>query len=131
MSHSGALLALSEESAEYPKSFKKLCLEGSSAISGQAWQFADELADRGSGITGDNLEDVEDALFDLAGELLPGSPAARWESEWAPELVRDAGAFLAERYVEGSYLTALNEREEMMATTAERETRTAYRAAVQ
>ena len=48
----------------------------------------------------------------------------------ASELVRDAGAFLAERYVEGSYLSALNEREEMMATTAERETSTTYRAAV-
>ena len=46
-------------------------------------------------------KDLEDAHFDLAGELLPESPAAVWDFEWASELVRDAVAFLAEWGVGG------------------------------
>jgi hypothetical protein len=45
---------------------------------------------------------VEDALLGLARELLPDTPAARWNTEWAHELCKDALARLAKRYAEFS-----------------------------
>jgi hypothetical protein len=41
---------------------------------------------------------VEDALLDLARELLPESAAAQWDAEWAHELCKDALSRLAEIY---------------------------------
>ena len=43
---------------------------------------------------------MEDALLGLARELLPDTPAARWNTEWAHELCKDALAHLAKRYAE-------------------------------
>jgi hypothetical protein len=43
---------------------------------------------------------VEDALLGLARELLPDSPAAQWDAEWANDLCKDALARLAKRYAE-------------------------------
>ena len=45
---------------------------------------------------------MEDALLGLARELLPDTPAARWNTEWAHELCKDALARLAKRYAEFS-----------------------------
>ncbi len=63
----------------------------------QSWQFQDELRDRGYDLLTDA---VEDALLGLARELLPETPAARWDSQWAHELCKGALARLAERYAE-------------------------------
>ncbi len=68
-----ALLALLEASADYRRFFRRLCEEGPPALEGQAWQFRDELADRGRTFP---LADVREALFGLAHDLLPESPAA-------------------------------------------------------
>ncbi|HET6661580.1 MAG TPA: hypothetical protein VFH16_16840 [Rubrobacter sp.] len=61
----------------------------------QAWQLRDELKDRGHPYP---TEELEDALLDLARDLLPESAAAQWNAEWAHELCKDALARLAEHY---------------------------------
>ncbi len=43
---------------------------------------------------------MEDSLLGLARELLPETPAARWDAEWAHELCKDALARLANVYTE-------------------------------
>ena len=43
---------------------------------------------------------MKDALLGLARELLPESPAAQWDAEWAHELCKDALARLAKAYLE-------------------------------
>jgi hypothetical protein len=43
---------------------------------------------------------VEDALLGLTRELLPDTPAAQWDTEWANDLCKDALALLAKRYAE-------------------------------
>ena len=45
---------------------------------------------------------MEDALLGLARDLLPDTPAAQWDAQWAHELCKDALALLAERYAEFS-----------------------------
>ena len=63
----------------------------------QAWQFREELKDRGNQI---QTDEVEDSLLGLARELLPDTPAAQWDAEWAHDLCKDALARLSERYAE-------------------------------
>jgi hypothetical protein len=46
------------------------------------------------------VEEVEDSLLGLARELLPDTPAAQWDAEWAHELCKDALAHLAKHYAE-------------------------------
>jgi hypothetical protein len=41
---------------------------------------------------------VEDSLLGLARDLLPRTPAAQWDAEWAHELCKDALARLAKAY---------------------------------
>ena len=64
---------------------------------------------------------MEDALLGLARELLPDTPAAQWDPEWAHGLCKDALALLAKRYAEFSTaekevldLSAQDERDERM-----------------
>ena len=45
---------------------------------------------------------MEDSLLGLARELLPDSPAAQWDAEWAHDLCKDALARLAKRFSEFS-----------------------------
>ena len=45
---------------------------------------------------------MEDSLLGLARELLPNTPAAHWDAEWAHEVCKDALALLAKRYAEVS-----------------------------
>jgi hypothetical protein len=61
----------------------------------QTWQFRDELKDRGIQIQAD---EVEDALLGLARELLPKTPAARWDAEWAHDLCKAALTRLAKAH---------------------------------
>ena len=43
-------------------------------------------------------EELEDALFELASELLPDSPAAEWDEEWAHGLSEGAHARFKEHF---------------------------------
>ena len=92
-----ALLALFKESQEWRLFFRSCCEMSSFRLCSQSWQFRDELRDRGYELLS---EAVEDALLGLARELLPETPAARWDSQWAHELCKDALARLAKAYAE-------------------------------
>jgi hypothetical protein len=92
-----ALLELFKESGEW-RTFFRSCSETSALrLRSQAWQFGDELEERGHKL---QAEEVEDALLGLARELLPDAPAARWDAEWAHDLCKGALARLAKRYTE-------------------------------
>jgi hypothetical protein len=80
---------LIESSPEWRHSFAMFCEDGEVRLEAQAWQFREELQVRGHTPP---LHSVEDALFDLARELYPDSPAAdeRVFSNWATELWRQA-----------------------------------------
>jgi hypothetical protein len=73
-----ALLELFRESSGWRAFIRSCCEISPSRLRSQAWQFCDELADRGHKL---RAEEVEDSLLGLARELLPGSPAARWDDE--------------------------------------------------
>jgi hypothetical protein len=94
-----ALLELFKESHEWRDFFRSCCETSAFRLCAQAWQFRDELKDRDNQTQAD---EVEDALLGLARELLPDTPAARWNTEWAHELCKDALARLAKRYAEFS-----------------------------
>ncbi len=90
-----ALLELFRESQEWRAFFRSCCESSTFRLRSQAWQFRDELKDRGNLFQAD---EVEDALLGLARKLLPDTPGAQWDAEWAHELCKDALARLAERY---------------------------------
>jgi hypothetical protein len=92
-----ALLELFKESREWRAFFRSCCEISAFRLRSQSWQFRDELNDRGNQF---QTDEVEDTLLGLAHELLPDTPAAQWDAEWAHELCKDALARLAERYVE-------------------------------
>jgi hypothetical protein len=92
-----ALLELFREPSGWRAFFRSCCETSSLRLRSQAWQFRDELRDRGNQHQAD---EVEDALLGLARGLLPDSPAAQWDSEWAHELSKAALARLAKRHVE-------------------------------
>jgi hypothetical protein len=92
-----ALLELFKESSGW-RAFFRSCSETSALrLRSQAPQFRDELKERGHVFP---TEEVEDALLGLARELLPDTPAAKWDTEWAHDLCKDALAHLAKRYAE-------------------------------
>jgi hypothetical protein len=92
-----ALLELFKGSHEW-RSFFRSCSETSAfRLRTQTWQFREKLKERGHGFL---TEEVVDALFGLARELLPDTPAAQWDTEWAHDLCKDALAHLAKRYAE-------------------------------
>jgi hypothetical protein len=90
-----ALLGLFKESSEWRAFFRSCCETSSSRLRSQAWQFREELKDRVNQI---QTDEVEDSLLGLARELLPDTPAAKWDTEWAHELCKDALAQLARAY---------------------------------
>jgi hypothetical protein len=94
-----ALLELFKRSSEWRAFFRSCCETSAFRLRSQAWQFRDELKDRGNQFQAD---EVEDSLLGLARELLPDSPAAHWDTEWAHELCKEALARLAKRYAEFS-----------------------------
>ena len=94
-----ALLKLFKDSSEWRAFFRSCCEISPSRLRSQVWQLSDELNDRDHKLQED---EVEDALLGLARELLPNSPAAQWEAEWAHDLCKDALARLAKRFSEFS-----------------------------
>jgi hypothetical protein len=92
-----ALLELFKDSSEWRSFFRSCCETSAFRMRSQAWQFCDELAGRGHKL---RAEEVEDVLLGLARELLPNTPAAQWDAEWAHDLCKDALARLAKRYAE-------------------------------
>jgi hypothetical protein len=92
-----ALLELFKESSEWRTFFRSCCETSALRLRSQAWQFRDELKDRGNRC---EVAEVVDALLSLARELLPYTPAAQWDAEWAHELCKDAIARLSKRYAE-------------------------------
>ena len=94
-----ALLKLLKDSSEWRAFFRSCCETSAFRLRSQAWQFRDELEERGHGFL---TEEMEDSLIGLARELLPDTPAAQWDAEWAHELCKDALARLAKRYAEFS-----------------------------
>jgi hypothetical protein len=94
-----ALLELFKESRGWRAFFRSCCEASAFRLRSQAWQFCDELNDRGHKLRAD---EVEDSLLGLARKLLPDTPAAQWDTEWAHELCKGALAHLAKRYAEFS-----------------------------
>jgi hypothetical protein len=90
-----ALLELFKESSGWRASFRSCCETSAFRMRSQAWQFCEELKDRGHKL---QAEEVEGSLLALARELLPDTPAAHWDAEWAHDLCRDALAHLARAY---------------------------------
>jgi hypothetical protein len=90
-----ALLELFRESGGWRAFFRSCCETSAFRLRSQAWQLRDELKDRGNQ---SQTVEVEDALLGLVRELLPDTPAAQWDAEWAHELCKEALAHLAERY---------------------------------
>jgi hypothetical protein len=90
-----ALLELFKDSSEWRAFFRSCCETSAFRLRSQAWQFRDELEERGHGFLS---EEVEDSLIGLARELLPDTPVAQWDAEWAHDLCRDALAHLARAY---------------------------------
>ena len=91
-----AVAELLRESRQWRRFFKSCCQASALRLRSQAWQFRNELRDRGDDFA---LEETEDALFDLAQQLLPAAPAAEW-SAWAELVWEDALARLQEHYAD-------------------------------
>jgi hypothetical protein len=89
------LLELFKESSEWRVFFRSCCENSAFRWRSQAWQFREELKEWSHGLL---TEEVEDSLLGLARELLPNTPAAQWDAEWAHELCKDALARLAKAY---------------------------------
>ena len=94
-----ALLELFKESSEWRAFFRSCCETSALRLRAQSWHFCGELKDLGHKL---RTEEVEDALLGLARELLPDTPAAQWDGDWAHELCKDALTRLAKRYAEFS-----------------------------
>ena len=77
--------------------FKRCCETSPLRLRSQAWQWCEELADRGQVF---ELTDLEDVLMALARKVFPDSPAAQWDTEWAYELCRDVLPRVGKRYSE-------------------------------
>jgi hypothetical protein len=92
-----ALLELFKKSSECRAFFRSCCETSVFRLRTQTWQFRNELKDRGNAF---QAEELEGSLLGLARELLPHTPAAQWDAEWAHYLCKDAFALLAKRYAE-------------------------------
>ncbi len=92
-----ALLELFKQSSKWRAFFRSCCETSAFRLHSQAWQFGEELKDRGNQF---QAEEVEDALLWLARRLLPHTPGAQWDAEWAHKLCKDALARLAKAYAE-------------------------------
>src|SRR3712207_3994082 len=95
MKSSSALLELFKGSSGWRAFFRSCCETSAFRLRSQAWQFGEELKDRGNQLQAD---EVEDGLLWLARELLPDTPGAQWDYEWAHELYKDALTRLAKAY---------------------------------
>jgi hypothetical protein len=66
-----ALLELFKKSGEWRAFFRSCCETSALRLRSQAWQFRDELKNRGNQF---HADEVEDALLGLARDLLPNTP---------------------------------------------------------
>jgi len=94
-----ALVGLMRENGEWRDFFKRCAEISPFRLRSGARQWRNELHERGQDVA---LEDVEDALCDLAGELLPDSLGAAWDEEHAAKLATDALSWLAAWFPECS-----------------------------
>src|SRR5918993_5135132 len=94
-----ALLELFKDSSGWRAFFRSCCETSAFRLRTQTWQFRERLKEEGHGFL---TEEVEDTLLGLARELLPDTPAAKWDAEWAHEVCKDALGRLAKRYAEFS-----------------------------
>ena len=92
-----ALLELFKKSSGWRAFFRSCCETSALRLRSQVWQFREELKVLDTRF---QAGEVEDALLGLARDLLPDTPAAHWDAEWAHELCKDALARLAKRYAE-------------------------------
>jgi hypothetical protein len=92
-----ALLELFRKSSEWRAFFRSCCETSVFRLRTQTWQFRNELKDRGNAF---QAEELEGSLLGLARDLLPDTPAAQWDEEWAHDLCKDVLALLAKRYAE-------------------------------
>src|SRR5215212_11475905 len=90
-----ALLELFKKSSEWRAFFRSCCETSGFRLRTQTWRFREKLKEQDHGFL---AEEVEDSLLGLARELLPDTPAAQWDDEWAHDLCRDALAHLARSY---------------------------------
>jgi hypothetical protein len=90
-----ALLDLFREERQWRRFFRSCCETSTRRLMAQAWQFGDELRERGYPCP---AEEIEVALLGLARDLLPESVAAGWDAEWAHDLCKNALSRLAEHY---------------------------------
>ena len=90
-----ALLGLFKGSSGWRAFFRSCCERSALRLRSQAWQFRDELKERGNRFQAD---EVEDALLGLARGLLLDTSAARWDAEWARRLCEATLARLNESY---------------------------------
>jgi hypothetical protein len=90
-----ALLELFKDSSEWRAFFRSCCETSALRLRSQAQQFREELNDRGNQFQADEMED---ALLGLARELLPDTPAAQWDAEWAHESYKDTLSRLERAY---------------------------------
>jgi hypothetical protein len=84
-------------SPEWRRFYRQCCEAGALRLRSQAWQFRDELRERGAWF---ELEEVEDALLAIARKVLPRSAAAQWDPDWGHQLCKDALARAAALYGE-------------------------------
>ena len=91
-----ALLELCKESGGWRDFFRSCCRTSALRLYSQERQFRSELEERGNEIRAD---EIEDALLSLARELMPNTPAAQWDPEWADRLCKDALARLDAAHV--------------------------------
>jgi hypothetical protein len=129
-----ALLELFKESHEWRTFFRSCCETSAFRLRSQAWQFGEELKERGNQFQSD---EVEDALLGLARGLLPDTPGAQWDAEWAHELYKDALARLNKAYAglsaevkDALDLSAQDVWDERMCATGQDNDPVAFRAAL-
>jgi len=90
-----ALLELFKDSSMWRAFFRSCCETSAFRLRSQAWQFCGVLNNQGNQF---QQEELEASLLGLARNLLPNSPAAQWDAEWAHDLCKDALAHLARDY---------------------------------
>lgn len=122
-----AVLVLLKTEPEWRRFFIACCRRSPFHLRAQAWQFQDELRDRGHEL---KREELEDALFELARILLPNSPTAEWDAEWAAELASRALRSLSEHYIENTDLSVLEPWADRIDAAAMAKDRRGYREAI-
>jgi hypothetical protein len=133
MNISTALLDLFKDEREWRRLFRSCCEMSTRRLTTQAWQFRDELGDRGHRF---QTKEVEDALLGLAREILPDSAAAGWNEDWAHELCKHTLNRLENHYTgfpderEVVVLPAQETWDERMCLAAQNNNPAAFRAAL-